>query len=50
MLILYFFQFFSLTGIKKICEKCDYRCNFISQWNNHCERESHKTGKKNMDR
>jgi hypothetical protein len=31
---------------KFICDKCDYKCNFISQWNNHCERESHKTGKR----
>jgi len=30
---------------KFICEKCDYKCNFISQWNNHCERESHKQEK-----
>ncbi len=29
-----------------ICDKCDYKCNFISQWNNHIKTELHKTGKR----
>lgn len=31
---------------KYICEKCNYKCNFISQWNNHCNTEFHKIGKR----
>ena len=31
---------------KYICEKCDYKCNFISQWNLHINTELHKTGKR----
>jgi len=31
---------------KHICEKCNYRCNFESQWIKHCETELHKTGKR----
>ena len=31
---------------KHICEKCNYKCNFISQWNKHIETELHKTGKR----
>jgi hypothetical protein len=31
---------------KHICEKCDYKCNFESQWLKHCDTELHKTGKR----
>ena len=31
---------------KHICEKCDYKCNFDSQWKIHCDTELHKTGKR----
>ena len=31
---------------KHVCEKCNYRCNFESQWIKHCETELHKTGKR----
>ena len=29
---------------KYSCEKCVYKCNYISQWNNHINTELHKTG------
>lgn len=29
-----------------ICVKCNYKCNFSSQWIKHCETELHKTGKR----
>jgi hypothetical protein len=31
---------------KYICEKCNYKCDYISQWNKHIETELHKTGKR----
>jgi hypothetical protein len=31
---------------KHICDKCNYKCNFESQWIKHCETELHKTGKR----
>jgi hypothetical protein len=31
---------------KFICEKCNYKCNFNSQWTKHCDTELHKTGKR----
>jgi hypothetical protein len=31
---------------KFICEKCNYKCNFDSQWTKHCDTELHKTGKR----
>jgi hypothetical protein len=31
---------------KYMCEKCDYKCNFVSQWNLHINTELHKTGKR----
>ena len=31
---------------KFICETCDYKCNFDSQWKIHCDTELHKTGKR----
>ena len=32
------------TEYKYSCEKCEYKCNYISQWNNHINTELHKTG------
>ncbi len=31
---------------KHFCEKCDYKCNYESQWTKHCETILHKTGKR----
>jgi hypothetical protein len=31
---------------KYICEKCNFKCNHESRWNQHIETELHKTGKK----
>ena len=31
---------------KFVCEKCNYKCNFNSQWTKHCDTELHKTGKR----
>lgn len=35
-----------INEYKYICDKCDYKCNFISQWNNHIKTDLHKTGKR----
>ena len=32
------------TKYKYICEKCNFKCQYESQWNTHIERELHKTG------
>ena len=29
---------------KFICEKCNYKCKFESEWLKHCNTEIHKTG------
>ena len=31
---------------KHICDKCNYKCNYESQWVKHCNTELHKTGKR----
>ncbi len=31
---------------KFTCEKCDYKCNYQSQWNNHINTELHLTGQR----
>ncbi len=31
---------------KYICEKCDYKCNYKSQWNIHITTELHLTGQR----
>ncbi len=31
---------------KYICEQCDYKCKFDSEWKKHCETTLHKTGKR----
>jgi hypothetical protein len=31
---------------KYTCEKCNYKCNYNSQWIKHCDSELHKTGKR----
>jgi hypothetical protein len=32
------------TTNKYYCEKCDYKCKYLSQWTKHINREVHKTG------
>ncbi len=31
---------------KYICEQCDYKCRFDSEWKKHCETTLHKTGER----
>ena len=31
---------------KHVCEKCDYKCNYESEWVKHCNTELHITGKR----
>ncbi len=33
---------------KYICDKCDYKCNYDSEWLKHCNTELHKTGKRKV--
>lgn len=33
---------------KYICNSCEFKCNYQSQWNIHIETELHKTGKKKI--
>jgi hypothetical protein len=32
------------NNIKFNCEKCSFKCRFVSQWIKHIETELHKTG------
>ena len=29
---------------KYVCDKCEYKCNYDSEWLKHCNTELHKTG------
>lgn len=36
----------SIETFKYDCKACNYRTNYISQWNKHIETDLHKTGKR----
>ena len=35
-----------LDKCKFICDKCEYKCKFESEWLKHCNTELHKTGQR----